>query len=365
MRRYGIDTTEAAVQAKALEMGLGDANGELTEQEKNLARSAILLDESNTFMGDFGRTSDSLANQQKQLAAKFSDVQVELGQKLLPVALAVAEVALDLIDGFSKVIEVFGEEGLSGVLDMIGDKFEAFATIRAIVEEVVGYIIGQVEALITIFDGIIDFIRAVFTGDWDAAWDAIKQIFSGVWDGIVGVVEGAWTLVKAAVNVIIDGVKLLWDWSFLSDVAETAINAVVGFVVDLPGRITDALSSVGSTLFSPIVNAFNAIVDPLLDAWYALPWNSRSEQKFASPGLKDPLKGVPIGPFVPGLAAGGIVTSPTLALIGESGPEAVVPLSGRNRFGGPDMVHVTLEVDGRVLAEVVADANRYAGGAVA
>lgn len=34
------------------------------------------------------------------------------------------------------------------------------------------------------------------------------------------------------------------------------------------------------------------------------------------------------GLHIPGLAAGGIVTSPTLAVIGESGPEAVVPLSG-------------------------------------
>jgi hypothetical protein len=34
---------------------------------------------------------------------------------------------------------------------------------------------------------------------------------------------------------------------------------------------------------------------------------------------------------IPRLAAGGIVSSPTLALIGEAGPEAVVPLSGSNR----------------------------------
>jgi hypothetical protein len=35
-------------------------------------------------------------------------------------------------------------------------------------------------------------------------------------------------------------------------------------------------------------------------------------------------------PEIPMLADGGIVNSPTLALIGEAGPEAVVPLSGRN-----------------------------------
>ena len=38
-------------------------------------------------------------------------------------------------------------------------------------------------------------------------------------------------------------------------------------------------------------------------------------------------------PEIPSLAAGGIVTSPTLAMIGERGPEAVVPL-GRGGAGG-------------------------------
>jgi hypothetical protein len=38
---------------------------------------------------------------------------------------------------------------------------------------------------------------------------------------------------------------------------------------------------------------------------------------------------------IPKMAAGGIVTGPTLAMIGEAGPEAVIPLNGRNgSFGG-------------------------------
>ena len=39
-------------------------------------------------------------------------------------------------------------------------------------------------------------------------------------------------------------------------------------------------------------------------------------------------------PEIPSLAAGGIVTKPTLALIGENGPEAVVPLGSRGASGG-------------------------------
>jgi TP901 family phage tail tape measure protein len=52
----------------------------------------------------------------------------------------------------------------------------------------------------------------------------------------------------------------------------------------------------------------------------------------------------------PGLAAGGLVTKPTLALIGERGPEAVIPLK-RGGLGGSGTSHVTINVAGHVLTE--------------
>ena len=50
----------------------------------------------------------------------------------------------------------------------------------------------------------------------------------------------------------------------------------------------------------------------------------------------------PGGPH-PHLAAGGIVTRPTMALVGESGPEAVIPLDKANQMGGNVMVDVYLD----------------------
>jgi len=48
------------------------------------------------------------------------------------------------------------------------------------------------------------------------------------------------------------------------------------------------------------------------------------------------------------LAAGGVVTDPTMALIGESGPEAVIPL---NRMGSMGGTYVTVNVAGSVSTE--------------
>ena len=55
---------------------------------------------------------------------------------------------------------------------------------------------------------------------------------------------------------------------------------------------------------------------------------------------------MPQVPEIPRLAKGGIVNRPTLAMLGEQGPEAVVPL-GRGRGGGAGMT-VNLVINGDV-----------------
>jgi hypothetical protein len=59
---------------------------------------------------------------------------------------------------------------------------------------------------------------------------------------------------------------------------------------------------------------------------------------------------------IPAMANGGIVTGPTLALIGEAGPEAVIPL---NRAGGMGGNNVTINVNGGDPRAVVDALRRY------
>jgi SLT domain-containing protein len=55
------------------------------------------------------------------------------------------------------------------------------------------------------------------------------------------------------------------------------------------------------------------------------------------------------------MATGGIVTSPTFALIGEAGPEAVIPLSKMGSMGGG----ITVNVNGGDPQAVVDALRRY------
>jgi TP901 family phage tail tape measure protein len=66
-----------------------------------------------------------------------------------------------------------------------------------------------------------------------------------------------------------------------------------------------------------------------------------------------------LGVEVPAMAKGGIVTGPTLALIGEAGPEAVVPLTGNNMpMGATYNINVTagMGADGAVIGREIVDA---------
>jgi hypothetical protein len=74
---------------------------------------------------------------------------------------------------------------------------------------------------------------------------------------------------------------------------------------------------------------------------------------------------VPGGLFVP-FADGGIVSSPTLGLVGEAGPEAIVPLDRAGRLGGTSIVvNVSGAVDpegtARQIRRILQDAERRSG----
>lgn len=120
------------------------------------------------------------------------------------------------------------------------------------------------------FSGIIDFIAGVFTGNWDRAWKGVKNIFKGIWDSFTGIA-------KAPINMIIG----------LINGMISAINVAIRGINKLSWEVPSWVPIIGG------------------ETW----------------GFDIPQLGK-----VPYLAKGGIVDSATLAVIGEAGKEAVMPL---------------------------------------
>lgn len=54
-----------------------------------------------------------------------------------------------------------------------------------------------------ILSGFITFISGVFTGDWNRAWEGVKEIFRGIWNRIISILEGAVNLIIGGINWMI------------------------------------------------------------------------------------------------------------------------------------------------------------------
>lgn len=114
----------ARVESEALAATGKKTAKELTAQEKAAAVLAIVHKDGARAMGDFARTSDSLANRQKTLSAMFENTKASLGEKLLPVA---TEVAGFLVDDLGPAAQKAGDWFKTNVLPPLKDFGEAIA----------------------------------------------------------------------------------------------------------------------------------------------------------------------------------------------------------------------------------------------
>lgn len=122
MRQFGVLLDDATLRQRALEMGITDTiKNALTPQQKVLAAQAEIFAQTSDAQGDFARTSDSLANQQKILAAEMENVKAELGEALLPVMKQLAGIALDVLGAFQQLPEPM--QKLAGVTALAGGAF--------------------------------------------------------------------------------------------------------------------------------------------------------------------------------------------------------------------------------------------------
>lgn len=115
LRRYGVLLNDATLKAAALELGIYSGTGALTAQQKVLAAQKVILEQTNLAQGDFARTSDGLANSQRQIAASVEDAKAQLGEALLPVIQQLANFTKDvLVPALSSFISgLTGKGGLT------------------------------------------------------------------------------------------------------------------------------------------------------------------------------------------------------------------------------------------------------------
>lgn len=279
---------------------------------------------------------------------------------LRPLTDAVGVALVDAFDFFGKVALIVWEDVLQPLFNMFKELFtpatEAFSAslsalwkivkavgemFRWVVLIVTGFISLVGTGLLTAIKPVTDYMQNVFLTVFKnlgltvkASIDGIKTTLKGVLNFITGVFTGNWKKAFDGLgDIIVGAFKTIW--------------AGVKFPLNL------------------IIDGLNAVIEGL------------NSIKIDIPSWVPGYGGTKIGsniPKIPKLARGGIVNSPTMAMVGEAGPEMIVPLENtsfvdrlasalgtavnsamqmNNTVNRSDNRDVVIKIDGNVLARAI------------
>jgi hypothetical protein len=323
----------------------------------------------------------------QQGAALAMDIAAATGKPLSAVTDAMAKAyggntkALAKLDPKLKDL-IKGGLDAEGAMSVLADTFGGAASTKANTAE------GQFQrlkvsldetketigaALLPIIEKVLPFLTQM--GNWASENTAVFLTVAGVIGGIAAaivLVNGAmtawaaattaFTAVQAAFNavmalnpivLIVVGIGLLVAALVIAYKKFDGFRAVVDSVFKfITGAVSGSIDLIKG-YFSTVLGFYKTIFNGIASLWN----NTVGKLSFKVPGWVPGFggKGFEV-PNIPMLAEGGIVNSPTLAMIGEAGPEAVIPLSKMGSMGGNN---VTIHVNGGDPQAVVDALVRY------
>jgi hypothetical protein len=305
---------------KGAEGGLGGVLKALGLTEEQVAKYTAKLRESQSVMEKGAEANASTMTMLQRLQSGFGDVVFQMG----PFIQQAAQIAPLLLVIGPAMGALSAAKGIYAVVTSIATAATtAFGVALKVALGPVGLIVLAITGLIAV--GVLlwknwDEVSAKAKEIWDAitaffttTWETIKGIFTDNWRAILGVLfppVGIALMVAENWGAVVEVVVGIWDR--IKDTFKEGVNFVIGLAEGMANAWVRAVNA--------IIGALNSIRVSIPD-WV--------------PGIGGRSFGInlPRVPEVslPRLAEGGIVRRPTLALLGERGPEAVVPLA---RGGG-------------------------------
>lgn len=280
----------------------------------------------------------------------------------------IVETGFDIVKAVIKVI-----------LDTIVLYFTiAFNSVKGVWGLIISFFQGLWDGIVTIFsvvgtwfterfkeawDGLTNIFRVI--GQWfSERWTEVKNIlspigqwfkdkFQNAWDNLTNIFKSLGSWFGARWNDVTNALSNVASWfgnTFTSayNAVKNAFSSIGSFFSGVWSTVKNIFVNAGQMVGSAVGGAFRGAVNAVLGTIENIV-NGFINMINGVIGVINALPGVSLGYIngisLPRLARGGIVDSPTIAMIGEAGKEAVVPLENTG----------FLQTMGRVVSSAVAD----------
>ena len=360
------------------------------EVEKGAGSTEVIA----AIMAKFGGQAEAAADPMVQLKNRVGDLQQEFGKALMPaltsMAVLLEKVTTKLIafstehPQLTKVLMIV-VAALGAVALVVGPLLLLLPTMAASIG-ILSVAFGSLSlSMLPVTLAVVGIAAAITAGiliwrNWDKIVLALKVTFDKVFNFISAIVKKVFSTITDLYNSklgwilpagpLVKAIFFLRDnWEKIFDTIKAVFSRVTGAVMTTALSFKTRIVNVFSGIKDGIVGAFTSVKDRVLGIWDGMVSGIKgainsvigtingfiqriNSIKITVPGVDIPgvgrvggfSVGMPNIPEIPSLAKGGIVNRPTLAMLGESGPEAVVPL-GRGRGAG---MTINLVINGDV-----------------
>lgn len=386
-------------RAKSIDLtSASDAIGMvLSGNTKILKQFGVVVDDTKTPMQQLAELQDviggsadayqsSIAGLSDTLKVQFGNIQEAVGEKLIPI---LSELLNRIYPVMNKILDwMEANPKLTQTIVLIT---AAVGGLMVVLPVVVGFIvalmspIGAAIAIIGLLGAaVIALSVLIYTH-----WEQIKDYIANVLDKILDFFQVAWGKIKAFLETVLGAIKFLiafwlefvlnlfgtnleeaitsWRdaWTLIKEIFVAIANWITEFVKKWWGEFmvvfnafSKAFKEGWSVLWGGVANAVRGPLETVKTLvkeamnWVISQINSviTKINNVAKKGAGALGVSIPQIDTIPALAEGGIVTRPTLAMVGEAGPEAVIPLS-RGRGAGAAGMQINITVNGDISGE--------------
>lgn len=247
---------------------------------------------------------------------------VVMGILTSPIVLVVAAIALLitgivlLVKNWETVSRVAGEvwANIVAVWNIVAEWFKT-----NVIDPVVKFFADLWAGIQLIFNNVVNWFKDIFQKAWlgiQIIWSVVVAYYSGIWNGIVAIFSGVGNWFAGVFQGAWNGIKSIF-------------GGVGSFFVGIWNTITGIFGSIGTAIGNGIAGAFKTVVNAIL-GFAENTINGFIRAINVAIDLINKIPGVNVGKLstlsVPRLATGGVIDKATLAVVGESGREAVMPL---------------------------------------
>jgi hypothetical protein len=329
LKELGISISDADVDARLLKNGTDKLTGAQLEQARATATQQLIFEKSKDAQDAYAKGSGGLLGIQAKLGAKFAEVG--------------DNIALGLAPALSQIMTFVADVAIPAVANFI----------------------GQIQAWVDANRPLIEQIRAFVGGVLKELWTTISTVVTWIGNlvGSIAANEDAMNVLRTVAKGIGDAFGLAWG----------AVKSLIGFVADLVAAITSNknVMSAFKTAWDVIGTAIRIVTDAVRGFIGLV--NSAIDKVTHLIKITPETGGIfqyPQGPLPNPHAAGGWVglRGPEMALLGEKGPEYVIPnhqlaLAGR---GGGQMqrpiIHISkVYLNKKEIAEAIAEEEYWNG----